>query len=88
MNGLVAKMRVTLADLDLGLKGALSMSDKMQQLFDDINLNVVPEVRSPNLSSAMFVVGNCSLCHCWGIPQQQGPGVVVGGFKISSKRGC
>jgi dynein heavy chain len=43
MNILVAVMRKTLTDLDLGLKGALSMSNQMQQLFEDINLNKVPE---------------------------------------------
>ena len=41
MNILVAVMRKTLTDLDLGLKGALSMSNQMQQLFEDINLNKV-----------------------------------------------
>jgi len=43
MNLLVALMRKTLGDLDLGLKGALSMSAQMQVLFDDIVLNKVPE---------------------------------------------
>eukprot|EP00993_Chasmostoma_nieuportense_P002181 NODE_2_length_6488_cov_18.174344_g1_i0.p1 GENE.NODE_2_length_6488_cov_18.174344_g1_i0~~NODE_2_length_6488_cov_18.174344_g1_i0.p1 ORF type:complete len:2154 (+),score=521.91 NODE_2_length_6488_cov_18.174344_g1_i0:435-6464(+) len=43
LNMLVARMKKSLQDLDLGLKGSLSMSPAMQQLFDDINLNMVPD---------------------------------------------
>lgn len=43
VNLLVNRMRKSLSDLDLGLKGALSMSDAMQTLFENINLDVVSE---------------------------------------------
>eukprot|EP01063_Lacrimia_lanifica_P013523 TRINITY_DN2016_c0_g3_i2.p1 TRINITY_DN2016_c0_g3~~TRINITY_DN2016_c0_g3_i2.p1 ORF type:complete len:4660 (+),score=2247.11 TRINITY_DN2016_c0_g3_i2:150-14129(+) len=43
-NNLRSKMHSTLAELDLGLKGALSMSDAMNALFEAIYADRVPDV--------------------------------------------
>ncbi|KAL7699312.1 dynein heavy chain cytosolic putative [Lotmaria passim] len=43
MNILIETLRVSLEELDLGLKGALSMSSGMQELFDQIFLDKMPE---------------------------------------------
>ncbi|EPY30591.1 hypothetical protein STCU_03990 [Strigomonas culicis] len=43
MNGLLDTLKTTLDELDLGLKGALSMSAAMQELFDNMFMDKMPE---------------------------------------------
>ncbi|CAD2219679.1 dynein heavy chain [Angomonas deanei] len=43
MNILINTLKTTLDELDLGLKGALSMSASMQELFDEMFLDKMPE---------------------------------------------
>lgn len=42
MNILIDTLKTTLEQLDLGLKGALSMTAAMQELFDQIYLDKLP----------------------------------------------
>ncbi|EAN79295.1 dynein heavy chain, putative [Trypanosoma brucei brucei TREU927] len=44
MNVLISALKVSLEELDLGLKGALSMTAVMQTLFDEIYLDKLPAV--------------------------------------------
>jgi len=44
MNGLIDRLKKTLEELDLGMKGALSMTSSMQLLFDEMFMDKVPEV--------------------------------------------
>jgi dynein heavy chain len=44
MNHLITIVKLTLIELDLGLKGALSMTSSMQQLADELFMDKVPEV--------------------------------------------
>jgi dynein heavy chain len=46
LNALIAVMNRALSELDLGLEGALSMTDTMQLLFDEIYLDRLPEAFS------------------------------------------
>eukprot|EP00455_Lapot_gusevi_P042965 TRINITY_DN5174_c0_g1_i1.p1 TRINITY_DN5174_c0_g1~~TRINITY_DN5174_c0_g1_i1.p1 ORF type:complete len:321 (+),score=93.93 TRINITY_DN5174_c0_g1_i1:31-963(+) len=44
MNILIDRLKKSLEELDLGMKGALSMTSSMQQLFDELFMDRVPEV--------------------------------------------
>lgn len=43
MNVLLTEIRTSLSDLDSGLSGALNITDAMEKLQDQLNMNIVPE---------------------------------------------
>ena len=58
MNLLIGQIRRTLKELDLGMKGALSMTEAMQKLFDELFMDKVPEVWMRVSFMSMRVLGS------------------------------
>jgi dynein heavy chain len=58
MNLLIEVMKLSLLELNLGLKGELSMSAKMQTLFDELLLDRVPEVWSRASFASLRALGS------------------------------